>query len=85
MRSSADCRFLDAKRLRHEFHPQRRQFLKTSLLAAGTAALGPAFPGAIGAEDKKQAATGSLPTRGIVIAGAGNLFELRAALVDALR
>jgi aryl-alcohol dehydrogenase-like predicted oxidoreductase len=44
-------------------HPQRRQFLQASLLAAGTAALGPALPGTSGAADQKTDATGSLPMR----------------------
>ena len=41
----------------------RRRFLKSSLLAAGTAALGPALAAAAAPDEKKSAATGTIPTR----------------------
>jgi aryl-alcohol dehydrogenase-like predicted oxidoreductase len=47
----------------HATLPQRREFLKSGLLAAGTAALGSALPGASRADDQKLPAGGNLPTR----------------------
>jgi aryl-alcohol dehydrogenase-like predicted oxidoreductase len=41
----------------------RRRFLKTSLLAAGTAALGPGLGAAATSDEKKPAAAGTIPTR----------------------
>lgn len=41
----------------------RRQFLKTGLLTAGTAALAPGLTGAAGGDDRKSPGSGDLPTR----------------------
>ena len=45
------------------FDPKRRQFLQSSMLAAGAAALGPAIGQAAKPEDKTPAESESIPTR----------------------
>jgi uncharacterized protein len=45
------------------FELGRRRFLKTSLLAAGTAALGPALPRAAASGDREPVAPSAMPTR----------------------
>jgi predicted aldo/keto reductase-like oxidoreductase len=45
------------------FDPKRRQFLQSSILAAGAATLGPAIGNAAAPKDKKSAESESIPTR----------------------